>query len=478
MVGRQALHLEIVVRIHDPQPKQRKVYDRMQKIQKNAKAVMYRIIPVLAAFCLVLALAVPTRAAETTNELYNVLDYASANGSGSNYFSYYSPETVVYDLPAAKFISYVDIVLWSVGELDGIAVDMPEDTYYEAVELAAQLIYHVPNTDYYLYRVYGNIGFARFHAIELTFYNPVFDTKEYYAEIIQFDVGTMANGYPISVENFMAEGYLVSHQLDETTNDLGITLYGKCEDEPAHTAPALVNLYTVGYMYDRLIFYLYDFGGGFSDFSVMATNFEGEYIPCGTLEYQLLSGEAEYEWGDGAAVYVVSVDLSDVNLADDAIVQITFLAYPKNNEWNIGFDGFTGYMNDNTTDSEYPYYYGIVGWLQKIWNSITDGFDRVIEGIEDLTGIDLTGQDSADEFNDKIDSLKPGMDEDIKDLNNVDKPDASDVKTDANDLVGAEGMQQATNIMVVLTANPIVSGQLVAVCSVMLIGYALYGKRD
>lgn len=346
---------------------------------------MKRIIPLLLCVALIVGLAVPASAAETDDSLYNVLDYASANDSGSNYFSYYSPYKVTYDLPASKFISYVDIVVWSVGVLQNIAIDMPsEDKDYEPQVLEPTLIYHQPDTDYYLYRFCGNIEFARFHAIELYFIAEVQTTKEYYAEIIQFDVGTMASGYDIPADYFMAEGSLLCHQLTESTNEFGITLSGSCEHEPGHTAPAVVNLYTVGAMYDKLSFCLYSFAGDFSDFSLMATNFDGEYIPCGSVDVQILAGESEFEWGDGAAVYLVTLDLSDVNLADDAVVQLTFLAYPRDNEWNIGFDSFKGYIDDNTTDSLYPYFYGIGEWLKLLG-------DRIVEALGALGG-DFSGE--------------------------------------------------------------------------------------
>lgn len=102
---------------------------------------------------------------------------------------------------------------------------------------------------------------------------------------------------------------------------------------------------------------------------------------------------------------------------------------------------------------------------------------RVEKKLDTLLSGDPIDQEKADDFNNAIDSVKPGLDQNLGVLDKVEKPNITDVKTDPNDFVDQAGIDGATMLLGALVAFPLCSTQMVCVVGIMLIAYILHGKK-
>lgn len=118
--------------------------------------------------------------------------------------------------------------------------------------------------------------------------------------------------------------------------------------------------------------------------------------------------------------------------------------------------------------------------MEVIKNKIDDvnqGITDMNNKLDDIYNGSSDDQNKADDFNNSIDDVKPGLDQNIDDLNSLDKPNITDVKTNPTDFVDQAGIDGATMILGALVAYPLCNVQTVCVIGLMLIAYVLHGKK-
>lgn len=435
-----------------------------------------RILPFVMIIAVLLSvMTVPVSAAETSGAYFNVLDFATANNSGSNIFSVSGTQDVIYNLATTlgSFrCYYVDILYQVTGSSPNVSLYFGEF----GLDLSND---HLGNGMYHLYGSVGgyirsdfrfNItsGGTSYFSIFSFVVSCVPDNRTNIAATVRADSGTSAILSPGG--NCMVQSSVTAGSVQDDFYDITIT-----------------ESYWKDYDYIELRSTLH----ALSVQSVVAFIYTGDYLP---LECSYIGdGNSEY-----SSEFYISciVDLTNIDhsYSGDLHIRITALNNVYSGLFNVY--GLQGIIFSEPLDSQMTWYQVIYKKINSIYNTLTsfsnsltskltsyfknilsevsNGFTYVVSKLNSLIngtpvddGVTDDMQQSENELGnmtDQMDQLSPTV-------------DVGDVNVNIDDFVDADSTVQVSNVLAIITNQPIIVSMLSILAGFALMGYVFFGKR-
>lgn len=411
---------------------------------------------VLTVTVLCVCMTVPVGASEVGDmqQFINVLDFATPNNSGVFYVSTNSSgiASARFDLPYGTILRYFDMYVQSGSAIRHATVNVGNTS-------SDLTVIPVSGTTYY--RIYGiTSGYGSTFSID-------FDTgvSSHRIQIHSLRVSSQALSIWQSPSTLTLEGW-EKKSVTQATGTSAVMLSVQC-GSTANSAPIGVGDYLIGVhneewrKYDSMNFTMIVAA---TTLNAITCTIGNQRIPfeMNVLEGNIPSNDAfwtEGSHGENRVFYDVnvSVDLTGVNrtLTGDLILTCAGTGATV----SVALYDSRGYTVADLPEAE-------TTWLQRIWL-----------GIRDMVAALRGDEDSADNFNDKLDEEIGKLEEDKDVIDSMTTPNLEDVvgdfdmNSDAGDGIGFVG-----SIFASLWASPL---SLVFLYSGIfaLIGYLLYGRR-
>ena len=420
---------------------------------------MKRIVS-LALACVILgfSLVVPANAASTEDNYFSVLDYATANGSGTNQFGSSSTytATATYDIPFRPYIRYADIVFTSAdGDPSSVTINGRSLTL---VKISSRL-----------FRAYGSFTVIG-SVISLAFTSS---TAGVAYNIISFDVGTYSSMCYDETGFFATGGVGWSKSFSYMNNSSSpATQYF----ESLSNQPLMTSFYAYVYpenfrKYDSMDIYLKLRCRSIDSISV---NFDHVSVPFDVSYFSLSTGDwvlytpNDGNWHVGVYDYnevfiMLHLDLSSLDRTVGSYPQITITGqYIENNAGQyLSLVSVVGHVTVSPPSPVLTYFYDLKLSLEGWFSSL----------ISSLSG----NTSSGDEFKDESDSLISDLGDISASMDAVQRPSMENI-----DVSFSGDLSEATSVMgalfTVVFSSSWLSTIFMASVTLGLISYILYGK--
>lgn len=436
----------------------------------------------LVALCMALLslITAPASAAESTNldGWLNLLDYDTANSSGSNTVSCPSGTTsILYMLPAEMWLGFIDAVIFS-------------NHSFTATNGAgtALTVSYIGNN---LYRVYGSCPNYTIAGLSL----KITVTSATVVEVKSLRVCTVYGS-----SHFAEKGTLrvtggglsstYSATQSSSTTSLKCSFPVGLEENQYFNA----NIYLTGWRnYDYLDFY----------FFVRARSIES--IVCKMGDVFIPVDIQFYSVGIESGVFsqiVARVDLRGLDRSSSStpVLFVEGVASCAQTDSSYGsyirLDTVSGYVCPEAVDPT-------VSWIQKLtdkltgWfsdlqsrvdiigsqlvvnlNTITNSIKTEVKNITDrLDSLIHPDSTDSDDFSDSMASQATEMDEANDTLDSVTKPPVDDLDPSVDDIVPAEDVAKFTSVFAAIFENNIFLSVFLMSFTLAMVSYVLYGKR-
>lgn len=406
---------------------------------------MKRLFSVLACFGILLACLIPCASA-AGSDWVNVFDYASANGSGSNYFQFSNSTTVVYDTGIGSLVRRVDILINSAG------ADIT------SASLNGTGLYVLPLDDS-VFRIYGSVSNITTGKFSLT----LKASGTAYCEIISFKVsGLYYVTYPITgqISVDWAPGSSTGFVAMPDANTTAEVFWGggsATDSVSSFSAWVYPNSWKE---YDYIDFSFFIRAQSIDSLTV---THNGNYVPfdisyldtVSQTWYDPNNSSPEFNFVDLTEVYIsLRIDVSGLDKGSSSLPRIGITGQYRNDNRNnrLALYDVVGHVN---ADSENP----IIHWLKKIYSALIgegSGAGEAGSTIESQAG-ELEGIGDA--------------------LGDVTKPDIDDLDGSLDDLVSPEQVDAVGAVFSPLFQNNTILHILIMSLTLALVSYVLYGKR-
>lgn len=409
---------------------------------------MKKLLSLICACCLILALALPTSAAEAGSPWVEVLDIATANNSGSNTFAFSNSGSVTYPLGLKTIVSHIDVTI-TVGYEAPTAVYIDRGNGNRAA-LNVQQIYGS------MYRVYGRVGGYVLSDIKLDFESNGYSS----CEILSLKVASTAISHYVPSMTFdYVFGANVTDYLSKDTNSVTIDPVVEFE-YGISTDYCIIPEISDWKSYDFLEFTVSTY---YANITAVSATLAGDILPV-SVSYLDAEPDGEVTGGAGTTGYTypnlyatILVDLRGTDRSLSAIPEIYI-----NGNWNMGsgmefqFLYVRGYVEvaDKT---------GVLYWWDRFTTFMTDLFKGDSSPSDDF-------QNEATEQGSQMDDLND-------ELHNATNPPLENIDTDISDYVGADDMAAVTGEFSQITNDPLILQITMLSLTVALVAYILYGKR-
>lgn len=470
--------------------------------------MLKKIIPFLVIVSLLACLfATPVSAAETTGQYLNLLDFVSANNSGSN---------------SVSFTGSYDMSYWFGDTLGQLSVYSVEITY--CTNISATLnSFTLENQEYAYKNSAVGEGLYRIRADCLGDMGSSFNLSFYSAYEVNLTILSF-NVYLVDVSDFSLSGTIMAgnntasfspgsnSSVSATSTTSNLTMKIVVDDWRNFDGIS----FDVSIHCDTLL--------GVSAVLVDNTSSDEWILPV--TSNTLLSGKTV---DTSLSIYRVTgyVDLS--NIDHTSTPDSTLYVYFNTNTIDTSIYGSffltdcRGFVFTDSVDSDLKWYQIIYRAIQAGFGNISDGmydgftdlgtaikdgfssmeayWETLINNtLEGLAELDVAIMDADHEWwlwwteaylplivngtpanSDVVNDMQSSADSlgSLGEQMSAGTPDIAvdDVNVDVNSLVSAGGMTSATNLAVVVTSQPLVQSMLLIVISLALVGFVFFGKR-
>lgn len=408
-------------------------------------------------------LIVPAYATEdaTMQQLLNVLEFDTVNGSGNYHMTSRSDGTASasFTLPYGTLIRYVDMYVSGGGHLINEAYLNINGTKYP---LTIENVYG--NT---YFRIYGQFNGAYTNKITIEF--GWAEQGTWKLQFYSLHVSAQTFSGHSAPSTLTLEG-LDQYTATQETGTSAIMLTAKCGSE-ADGIPIGVGDYLVGvhndewqkfdYMNFTMIVYV-------ATVNSITCTIRNQQIPIeinfieGTIpEYDSMwNGEGNV--GENRVFYDVNVrvDLTGVNrtLTDELVLTVA----GSSSNASVALYDSRGYTIASLPSAE-------VSWLQRIWNSLNQGFQNVVDAITGDVG-------SAEDFQDAVNDKSEELETMVGIMDSVDKPDTFDPDITISSTVN-DGLDGFGPGLVYVITSPYIFPLIGMSLTLAFVSYALFGKR-
>lgn len=410
--------------------------------------MMKKLLSLICTCCLILALAVPTSAAEAGSPWVEVLDIATANNSGSNTFAFNNSGSVTYPLGLKTIVSHIDATVIVAGEAPtAVYIDRGNGN---TAALTVQKIYGS------MYRIYGGVGGYVLSDIKLDFESNGYSS----CEVLSMKVASTAITHYVPSMTF---DYVFGANVTDflSKDSFSVTVDPVVEFEYGiSTDYCIMPIVSDWKSYDFLEFTVSTY---YADITAVSATLAGDILPV-TVSYLDAEPDGAVTGGAGTTGYTypdlyatILVDLRGVNRSVSSNPEIYI-----NGNWNLGsgmefqFLYVRGYVEvaDKT---------GVLYWWDRFTTFMTDLFKGDSSPSDDF-------QNEATEQGSQMDDLND-------ELHNATNPPLENIDTDISDYVGADDMAAVTGEFSQITNDPLILQITMLSLTVALVAYILYGKR-
>lgn len=410
----------------------------------------------LSSFLLVVAvlcscMTVTAHASEIYNPWTDIMDLATVNDAGTNYFAFNTSTSVNIDAGYESVVSYIDMV-WFCG------YGAPDTIYlWRSAKETARLslnIERIGTSNFY--RVYGNVGgyTLRNFKFDVTSTKAYSGTTTYRSyEIRSCRIAGSIATYPLTMSYDISPDATAEYSQNAVYEPLVDLEYGA---PIPYTMEIRVEDWS---LYDYLDIFI-SMQGSTVDSVVVEHN--GRALPFTTTDHGTsYAGQTNQDLYSGVVLgdtyMMLHVDLTTIQHSSSIDPTITISGFYNTGQYaSMGWNSAIGYIRDAERG-------GVLHW-----------FNLAKEFLTDLLGSDGT---STDDFEDNA-AQQGGEIGGLNDeLENVTKPPIEDIQTDVDDYLDPDDAQEAYAVFATLTGNSLVSSMLVMALTVALVAYVLYGKR-
>lgn len=424
---------------------------------------MYRRLIVIAlSLALMIVPVLSVSATETTGNSFNVLDYVSADGTNSNFFSFTGSKSVNYNFEALLgrmrcfWFDIVYVVTAKDCTLESITIGV------HTIDVSESLSGTSGNRTVHASGTFGGLALGGFN---LNFSND--GTALSYVTIISFTIHTLNfNAFDIPAFLKATPGSQVNIPAGGSGNALSAPVSGTTNN------PYFTLQINPEYWHDV----------DYIDLSFSVTALSLNSIACATVddvfisfEHSIvLSGDSSSDLQYNSFYVTCRLDLSELDRSLNSKIQVIVdVTSPDSQSCSMSVVGIRGVIVSAPIDAE-------LKWYQILWNTITEGFDSVVQTLEDLLGTDDSFDEGAKEdlgnANQSMEDYASG----IKDK--TPSVDSDDINASVDDLVGLLGQNQeyiAPSLSVVFgLGDGIVTELLTVTALCALIGYIFFGRKS
>lgn len=440
----------------------------------------------LVALCMALVclISAPASAAESTNvdNWVNLLDYGTANDSGSNSVSLPSGTTEVrYYFPSLLTPGYIDALVWC-------------DHSFTAKNNGSQAL-TVLSIGNNLYRIYGScptgytLGVLRL--IITVSSDSTFEVKSLRVCTVQGSSHFAEKGTLRVTGGNLSSTYSATQSSTTSTVKCTFPHGSSYSQNMFFTAQVYLNDWR---KYDYLDFYLYLYVDALESITCMMGNV---VVPL-SVQY-IDSSESSYT----SIAVVARVDLTGLDRSSSSTPILTIRGSPDNTSTVSTFEGHyitlqsvSGYVCPEVVDAS-------VSWIQKLidklggWfallqsrvdiigsqlvvnlNTITNSIKTEVKNITDrLDSLIHPDSTDSDDFSDSMASQATEMEEANDTLDSVTKPPVDDLDPSVDDIVPAEDVANFTSVFAAIFENNIFLSVFLMSFTLAMVSYVLYGKR-
>lgn len=413
---------------------------------------MKRFLCLLAAFTLVVSLALPVSADESASSWTELLQYATVNDSGSNVISYTTGASISIPTPKYMRCTKIDMLITytSGTKPDSVNVRYTSNTYPLTVqEINATTA-----------RVYGDIPDTLYANVLIEFSRSATTTS--YLEVLSCRVSSVVT------QDFTADAYVLwSGSYYSTATQIPLD---------AATSENVATDYQVAVVcYDWHKFDQVTIWGSVTDASLQSIRVSvgSNALPFTVNYIDVESSGTWAEWvvdagGDtgaslgssmyGKYLFAVTVDLSSLDRVDNA----------TNYLWC--------YINGNFIDT-----YGAVFNCQSVGGSIyvpdtsdASWWTRFTDFMTDLFNRD---DSDSEEFESTMESQGAALEDAVDQMDQVTRPAVEDLDAGLDSYVSSDDMVAFGTVLEGFVGNNLILTMLMITLTVALVAYVLYGKR-
>lgn len=432
--------------------------------------IQNRIFPLLLVVLLFpVFMAVPARADEIYDgNFYNVLDLATVNNSGRNFFDLDGSATVVFSLDRLQVVSSVDLIVYSTAPLSSASIVHDSGTVFNLD------IYPIDEHHYRLYGNLQNFGFSSF-SLSLQTVGNVFA----YAEVMKFVASPMS----FVTENIYASGYAWAGSLKTEFDNV---TYGYITAQSPDLDCQITVVPLEWKQFDFLTLYIkhdaYSINSISADLNYLPIPYEVDYIESSVQENEFR--------------YAITLDLRGLDRSGDFYPNIRIRCrLPHNDEAVFDIINCVGYVTVDPSDP-LGYWFRSLGtslqnwfsdlsssvelgayytqqWLQNIYNETVSGFAGIGSSI-DTWGqaiVDAIAPDvDTSDMENSVADAKQDLDDAQQAMDDFTLPSVDSVVPDVSgELETGEG-SNFSYIMEVFFANPLIFRMVTVGVGFMLFG--------
>lgn len=185
-----------------------------------------RTVPVILVLVLSFSCLVSPASAVTDSSSFNLLNYASANDTGSNYISFSNSTSISYKMPYSTALRYVDMLITFSGALPtSVSVGPNASTQFPLT---------MEKVSGRLYRVYGSMSSKIYHNFVISITTGSSETS--YVSIHEVNVNPFVTDVVPTVCTLAVQSYGVNNSQSMSDPDSSVELHFYSEDTDSYSA--------------------------------------------------------------------------------------------------------------------------------------------------------------------------------------------------------------------------------------------------
>lgn len=421
-----------------------------------------RILTIVVSISLVIAaIAVPASASTYEDRWVNVLDYATANNSGSNGFALTTGGTVSYTLPSSHIVQDIDIVFRCNRGVNDVSVVLNAS---KSFKLNLQAVGDG------IYRAWGNCSAYGFTTIQLKF--TLGTTVESYFDMLQFRISSQNSDF-----------YHVPATISKSTSVSGPSSHSAGSDTTAFTFTS-TGEWSLNVAVSEWVKYDY-INFAFSSKNIVVGSISA-YIGDRSVDVNIESFDGD-PYGSYTDMITGFLDIRGIekHYSNDLVIALTGTCTSTSGSqlWLSWLNGSVSVVAINP----FIYFFTTLGntikngfasvgqWFTGLIDNLGDWFDSVLAKLDEFINGSEEQQQAAEDFKENANEQSSAISGAV-DAMDVDR---SEINTDVSvsGITGGLDFSYFNSAMLTVTSSSTVYQLLIMTAALMLVSYVLFGKK-
>lgn len=454
---------------------------------------MKRILPLILTVLLFPSLLIVPARAESfyDSNFVNILDLASANNYGTNFFDFTGSTTVTYDLGNPQVFSNVDIILYSTSPISSASIS---DDSGNSFDLA---IYQI---DVNHFRLFGNLSYYGFSRLNLSLISQYPDVRTF-AEVLSFRASPSAIAVQdIGVSGVAHTGLSGTIKTEFNNNTVGWLI----AESPDYSCE--ITLVPLEWkQYDFLTIYLkhdaYEINSISADLDLLPIPYEVDYLDRSTTPNEFR--------------YAITLDLRGLDRTRNIYPNVRIQCRLSPNEDSMfQIINAAGYVFTDAPNPLITWYRRILAdmnthfnnlrtsfsnGLAQLGNNIASGFTSLGDRIHSSLGsvfnahfkwltddialwaqkiIDaIGGTGDSSQLQDDLNNAVGSLDQAGEAMNSVQRPDIGQFNFDVSAMVPASGISAVGSLVGLVYQNEVFGPIILMFFTLSLAAFVIFGRR-